>query len=384
MVLSASFEQGPIRPPSEAKSLLVRLTRNCPWNKCAFCPVYKGERFSLRDIDDVKGDIDAMAAAADRVRTLSWRMGDAGEVTEAVAQEVFSGALGAGQETKFIAFWLYWGAQSVFLQDADSLVMKPADVAEVLSHLKKAFGRVDRITTYARSATVARMKPEDLKSLREAGLSRIHIGMESGSDDVLKYMKKGSTADIHIRGGLNVKEAGIELSEYVMPGLGGKRWTRQHALETARVLNAVNPHFIRLRSLHVHRAMPLADAVESGEFELLTDDEAAAEIRLLVAGLSGISSVIVSDHILNLLEEIEGRLPDDRDRMLAAIDRYLSLPQSERLLFVLARRAGLARDVSDISDPQIRIRAERIREHLAVTGPDDAAPKIRELMDGYI
>ncbi len=364
--------------------MLVRLTRNCPWNKCAFCPVYKGARFSLRDADDVKGDIDAMADAAEEIRALSWRMGDGGEVTHAVAREVFSGALGARQETKFIAFWLYSGGTSVFLQDADSLVMKATDVAEILAHLKRAFPRVDRITTYARSATAARMKQEDLKSLREAGLTRIHIGMESGSDDVLKYMKKGSTADIHIRAGSNVVEAGIELSEYVMPGLGGKRWTRQHAEETARVLNAVNPHFIRLRSLHVHRVMPLWEAVEKGEFELLTDDEVAAEIRLFISGLSGISSVIVSDHILNLLEEIEGRLPDDRDRMLSAVDRYLSLPQSERLLFVLARRAGLARDVGDISDPQVRMRAERIRQRLAVTGPDDAAPKIRELMDGYI
>ena len=181
MVLSPNFEQGPIRPPSEARSLLVRLTRNCPWNKCAFCPVYKGARFSLRDIGDITDDIDAMAAAAEEIRALSWRMGDAGEVTEAVAREVFSGALGAGQETKYIAYWLFSGGQNVFLQDADSLVMKPADVAEVLAHLKKAFPGVSRITTYARSATVARIKPEDLKSLREAGLTRVHIGMESGS-----------------------------------------------------------------------------------------------------------------------------------------------------------------------------------------------------------
>ncbi|MBN2224237.1 MAG: radical SAM protein [Deltaproteobacteria bacterium] len=362
----------------------MRLTRNCPWNKCAFCPVYKGARFSLRDVDDIKGDIDAMAAAAEEIKGLSWRMGAGGEVTEAVAREVFSGTLGAGQEAKYIAFWLFSGGQNVFLQDADSLVMKPADVAEVLAHLKKAFPGVSRITTYARSATVARIKPQDLKSLREAGLTRVHIGMESGSDDVLKYMKKGSTADIHIRGGLNVRDAGLELSEYVMPGLGGRRWTRQHAEQTARVLNAVNPHFIRLRSLHVHRVMPLAEEVQSGEFELLTDDEVAAEIRLFISGLAGITSVIVSDHILNLLEEIEGRLPDDRQRMLSAVDRYLGLPQPERLLFVLARRAGLVRGVQDISDPDVRMRAERIRDRLAVTDTDDATAKIRELMDGYI
>ncbi len=384
MVLAAAFEQGPIRPPSEAKSLLVRLTRNCPWNKCAFCPVYKEARFSLRDVDDIKGDIDAMAAAAREITALSWRMGEGGGVTEAVAREAFSGAVGSRQDIRYIAFWLFHGGRSVFLQDADSLVMKPHEVAEVLAHLKRAFPRVDRITTYARSATAARIKPDDLTALREAGLTRVHIGMESGSDDVLKYMRKGSTADIHIKAGQNVVGAGLELSEYVMPGLGGRRWTKQHAEETARVLVAVNPHFIRFRSLHVHRVMPLWEAVESGEFELLTDDEVAAEIRLLISGLSGITSTIVSDHILNLLEGVEGKLPDDREHMLSTIDRYLGLPESERLLFVLARRAGLVRGVEDIENPGVRMRAERIRERLAVTDTGDAAAKIRELMDGYI
>jgi len=384
MVFSPRFEQGPIRPPSEARSLLVRLTRNCPWNKCAFCPVYKGARFSLREADDVMADIDAMAAEADRVKALSWRMGEGGDVTEAVAREVFSGALGDGQEIRSIAFWLLAGGTSVFLQDADSLVMKPAEVALVLAHLRRAFPDIIRITTYARSSTAARLKPEDLASLKEAGLTRIHTGMESGSDDVLKYMKKGSTADLHIRAGLNVMAAGIELSEYVMPGLGGRRWTREHATQTARVLNAINPHFIRLRSLHVHPVMPLWEAVRSGEFQLLTDDEAAAEIRLFLEELSGVTSTIVSDHILTLLEEIEGKLPDDRDRLLSVVDRYLSLPEPERLLFVLARRAGIVRFVGDIADPGVRMRAERIRDRLAVAGPEDAAAKIRGLMDGYI
>jgi radical SAM superfamily enzyme YgiQ (UPF0313 family) len=383
-MVSVNFEQGPIRPPSEARSLLLRLTRNCPWNKCAFCPVYKGSRFSIREVDDVKVDIDEMAAGADEIEALSRRMGEAGAVTESVAREVFSGALGAGQGLKYIAFWLYSGGRNVFLQDADSLVMKPAQVAEVLSYLKERFPGIDRITTYARSSTVARMKPEALASLKDAGLTRVHIGMESGSDDVLKYMRKGSTAELHIRGGINVLEAGLELSEYVMPGLGGKRWTKEHATESARVLNAINPHFIRLRSLHVHRVMPLWEAVQSGEFELLTDDGVAAEIRLLIEGLSGISSTIVSDHILNLLEEVEGSLPDDRGKLLDAVDRYLSLPEEERVLYVLARRAGLARGVGDIALPEIRARAERIRQRLGIVGQDDAAVKVRGLMDGYI
>jgi hypothetical protein len=378
------FEQGPIRPPSEAQSLLVRLTRNCPWNKCTFCPVYKGERFSLREVDEITVDIDAMAAAADEVRAFSWRAGEGGEVTEAVAREVFTGALGPSLAPRAIALWLFGGGRNVFFQDANSLVMKPAEVISVLTYLKEKFPTVERVTTYARSATVARMTVDDLRSIREAGLTRVHVGLESGSDEVLTYMRKGTTAGEHIKGGRNVIEAGLELSEYVMPGLGGRRWTTEHAQETARVLNAINPHFIRLRSLHVHSVMPLFTEVEAGSFEPLSDDEAASEIRLLVEGLSGIESRIVSDHILNLLEEVEGKLPEDKEKILAVIDGYLGLPESDRLLYILTRRAGLVRGIDDLGDAHVRIRGERIRERLGVANLADATEKVRGLMDGYI
>jgi hypothetical protein len=378
------FEQGPIRPPSEAQSLLVRLTRNCPWNKCTFCPVYKGQRFSVREVDEIRADIDAMAAAATEIKAFSWRAGEGGEVTEAVAREVLAGALGPSVAPRAIALWLFSGGKNVFFQDANSLVMKPADVIAVLTYLREKFATIERVTTYARSATVARMKVEDLRTIREAGLTRVHIGLESGSDEVLTYMRKGTTADEHVRGGRNVIDAGLELSEYVMPGLGGRRWTTEHAIETARVLNAVNPHFIRLRSLHVHSVMPLCAEVEAGNFEPLSDDEVASEIRLLIERLSGIESRIVSDHILNLLEEVEGKLPEDKDKILAVIDGYLGLPESDRLLYILARRAGLARGIDDLGDPGVRIRGERIRERLGIANLVDANEKVRGLMDGYI
>ena len=156
-----SFEKGPIRPPSEAKSLLIRLTRNCPWNKCTFCPVYKGAKFSIRDVEDVKADIDSIFEISKEIKELSFKMGYAGEVTNDVIRQVFSGGLGYNDEVKFIAFWLYNGGKHVFLQDANSLVMKPPEILEILTHLKERLPDVDRITTYARSATTARMKIED-------------------------------------------------------------------------------------------------------------------------------------------------------------------------------------------------------------------------------
>jgi len=315
------FEQGPIRPPSEATSLLIRLNRNCPWNKCTFCPVYKGTRFSLREVDDVIEEIDVMAQMADAVRSLSWKLGFGGEVNRRVAEAVFSGALGANEQVRYIAFWLYHGGASAFLQDANSMVMKPADMIRVLEHLKKAFPHIERITTYARSATVARMTTEELQGIRSAGLTRVHIGLESGSDEVLSLVKKGTTQKQQIDGGKKVVEAGLELSEYIMPGLGGRKLSTEHARETAAALSAINPHFIRLRSFHAHRIMPIYEDVLSGDFELLIDDETVNEIRRVIEGLDDVESYIASDHILNLLEEVEGQLPGEKETSVSTIFR---------------------------------------------------------------
>ncbi len=387
MVISRTFdgfEKGPIRPPSEARSLLIRLTRNCPWNKCTFCPVYKGTKFSMRDVEEVKADIDTVFDISSAIKELSFKMGCAGEVTEEVARRVFSGGLGFNEDIKYIAFWLYSGGKNVFLQDANSLVMKPSDLFEILVHLKERFPDIDRITTYARSATAARMKPEDMKMLKEAGLTRVHIGLESGSDTVLEFVKKGTTAKQHVLGGRNVVDAGLELSEYVMPGLGGRKWTEEHAVESARVLNQINPHFIRIRSLHVHEIMPLMKDVEEGNFSLLTDDEVAREIRLFLENLEGIESRIVSDHILNLLEEVEGKLPEDREKMLGVVDAYLDLDDDDRLLYRIGRRAGFMRSTTDLLEIDLRDRAERLMERLQLSSDGEGEDMLRQIMNSYI
>jgi radical SAM superfamily enzyme YgiQ (UPF0313 family) len=177
--------------------------------------------------------------------------------------------------------------------------------------------------------------------------------MESGSDEVLKMMQKGVTKADHIEAGVKAVRAGMELSEYVMPGLGGRRLSRTHALETAGALNAINPHFIRLRTLAPVPGAPLFEKWRNGDFERLSDDETVHEIRLMVSMLDGIGSFVVSDHILNLLEELEGLLPGDRDKLLGIIDRYLGMPDGERLLFKFGRRAGRYRELDDLAaDPR--------------------------------
>lgn len=377
------FEVGPIRPPSEAYSLLLRVTRNCPWNRCAFCPVYKGTRFSIRTVQEVKADIDAMARVADALRELSRSQGHGGEVTGPVVRAASRGPglpPGAGQVAAFLAF----GGEHVFLQDANSLVMRPEQLEEVLLHLLGRFPTITRITSYARAHTLTRRKPEQLRALREAGLNRLHVGLESGSDEVLELVSKGAGAERHIEGGLRAKAAGMELSEYLMPGLGGVRLSRQHAEQSARVLSAIDPHFIRLRSTAVPPGSPLEELMESGRWAPLPDERVPAELRQLIEGLE-CTSMVQSDHILNLFSELEGQLPDDKPDMLALLDRFDALEPRLRQAFVLARRAGAVSLLSDLEQsPAMRERALDLLDRVERQYGGDIQAAVRDLMMRFI
>jgi len=385
------FEMGPIRPPSEAKSLLIRVTRNCPWNKCEFCHTYKGETFSIRSVEEVKRDIDRMKAIADEIRELSWKVGQAGEIDPEVLRRFFMLPGRQSQAYQSVAGWLYFGGQQVFLQDGNSLIAKTTDLVEILKYLREKFPSIQRITSYARARTVAKKSLEELKELHRAGLSRIHIGMETGYDPLLQYMKKGVTAKEHIEAGKKVVASGISLSEYVMPGLGGEKWWREHAVESARVLNQINPHYIRLRTLYVRKDMPLYEKVERGEFIRLSDDQIIAEIRLFLETLDGIQSTVVSDHILNLLEEVQGKLPEDKEKMIAVIDRYLGWSPEERLRFRVGRRLGYLRNLDDLQSLNLRWRVDQIMDEIRRSLQEDKREETHEvereiyrLMENYI
>jgi radical SAM superfamily enzyme YgiQ (UPF0313 family) len=361
------MELGPIRPPSEATSLLLRLTRNCPWNRCRFCHIYKGLRFSRRSVEEIKEDIRQARAYADRIKELSWAYGFAGRITPEVVQMA---AYRLGEEAGYIAYWLLHGGETVFLQDANSLVMPTGELVEVLRFLKENFPQVNRITTYARARTLARKTVEELAALREAGLTRVHVGLETGYKPLLEYVEKGVTPEQLVEAGRKVKAAGLSLSEYVILGLGGRAMTRDHALATAEVLNAIDPDFIRFRTLALIPGMPMYEDLVSGEFQMLSEDEVVAEERLLIENLRGIDSYVASDHSLNLLMEVEGRLPGDKDKMLAAIDRYLALPEEERLNFRLGRRMGVYYRLDDLRDSERRLTVERALARLREKGQD--------------
>lgn len=351
------FEQGPIRPPSEAESLLLRFTRNCPWNKCQFCSTYTGESFSRRSLEEIKNDVDGVSGIISQVGERSLRLGHGGEINREVLADVYRTG---NHPAMHVASWMYRGGKTVFIQDANSLIMKTSELVEAIRYLKEKLPTVERITSYARSGTLLRKSGEELKEIGLAGLNRIHVGMESGSDAVLKFMEKGVTAREHIEAGRRVVEAGISLSEYVILGLGGRNWPEEHPVETARVLNEINPHYIRLRTLAIPKEAPLYEKFVSGRFQEQTEDEIVAGERLMIERLEGIQSHLVSDHMLNLLEEVRGRLPEDKDYMLSVIDRYLSMPERDRANFRLGKRSGLYRSLGDINDPGKRARVEAL------------------------
>jgi biotin synthase-like enzyme len=385
MAKEMGFEQGPIRPPNEARSLLLRFTRNCPWNQCLFCPVYKKSKFSMRNVEEIKQDIQTARDIADDVKALSWKMGYSGKITDPVISHIFTSP-DYSDAYRGIAAWLYYGTDACFLQDADNLLMKTDDLVEALTFLREKFPQINRVTTYSRSRTIVRKSVEDLKRIREAGLDRVHVGLESGHDLVLKLMKKGVTAAQHIEAGQKVVSAGMELSEYVMPGLGGQALWKENAVATAEVLNQINPHFIRIRSLRVPDRAALSEKVKSGEFKMQTDDMLAEELKVFIETLSGITSVVTSDHIMNLLEEVSGRLPEDKEKMLDVIKTYQELPDSERLVYRVGRRGGAYRSTGDLKrDPATYRKFKNLIEDLKARGGMDEVERfITEMVDQYV
>lgn len=361
----AGFEMGPIRPPSEADSLLLRLTRNCPWNRCSFCSVYKKHSFSLRPLADVLRDIDTIAGFVKVLR------GD----PDAAAVNLRQLSAAEEQACHAAGQWLHSGMESVFLQDGDSLVMKPQQVIAVLQHLRRCFPQIQRITSYARSATVARISQTHLQQMAAAGLNRIHIGLETGSDRLLNLISKGTSKAQHIEAGVKVRRAGMELSEYVLTGIGGVEFSGEHARETADALNRINPDFIRFRTLRILEGTELFPGSEEHRWQRPTDLLQAREILLLIQHLEGISSRIKSDHMFNLLQEIDGSLPEDKQRLIDALQTFIHLPPQQRTLFQVGKRTGHFLRLSDLHSPGRRAEVETLCRRHGIT-PENVDAKL--------
>lgn len=359
------LELGPIRPPSEAQSLMLRITRNCPWNNCTFCGLYKGQKFSIRPVSHIIKDIDVIRYYVDEIQKI---MAQSDGAAHRQYMNLVSGQPESDQMALHAALiWVQGGMQSIFLQDANTLIIKPDDLVEILNYVQKSFPNVERITSYARSHTIARISDDDMARIAVAGLNRIHIGMESACDEVLDFVKKGVDKKTHIIAGQKVKRAGIELSEYFMPGLGGVTLSRENALETADALNQINPDFIRIRTLGLPENIELYKDFQSGAFIKPGDVPMAEELLLLLDNLNGITSTVKSDHILNLFQEVEGRLPEDKERMTAPLRTFLAMPPEEQLIYMVGRRTGIFSKLEDLHDSELRKHAEKARTAHRVT-----------------
>lgn len=339
------FEIGPIRPPSEQTSLLLRVTRNCPWNKCKFCGLYKGQSFSVRKKEDVIRDLEMIRYSIDALE----EMEECSDLEKGVIQNTLFEKLGRNNKRVYqiASNWYRAGMTSVFLQDGNTMVVKPDDMVEILLTLRSLFPTIQRITSYGRAHTIARISDCDLLRLSKAGLNRIHIGMETGSDEILKSVNKGVDKSTQIIAGQKVRATGIELSEYFMPGLGGREFSNSNALETADAINQINPNFIRIRTLAVTKKSELYKDYESGIFTRTNDVDMMKELYLFIESLNGISSMIKSDHILNLMTELEGKLPEDKEKMLSVISWFLELSEEDKMLFRIGRRGGMLKGIQD-------------------------------------
>ncbi len=271
------------RPPSEGESVIIQATVGCPHNKCAFCNMYKEKRFRIRKVEDILNDIDTA---------------------------------GRMYNPDFV--------RSLFLADGNTVIMRTEQLLRILARIYEVFPKLERVTSYGASQYVALKSPEEWKELRKAGLTRIHCGMETGHEPLLKRVNKGAIMKDHIEGGQAVRAAGIELSMYYMAGLGGMEMWEGHARDSAAVFNAVDPDFIRVRTYTPMPGTEMGDAFVRGEYALMTPHEVLCELRLLVELLET-AGRFYSDHWLNFAD-VHGIMPGDKDRMLATIDYALALP----------------------------------------------------------
>lgn len=378
-----SFRIGPIRPPSEADSLLIQVTRGCTWNRCKFCQLYRHTQFKAYSADSVKADIDNMVILADRIN--KYKNSDGSWDIDGINLEL--GMIESYDERQsyyMMANWLVRDGRNVFLQDGNTTVLKGGRLSDVIRYLKQAFPQIERITSYGRAENLSKTSPEEFADLKDAGLDRIHSGFETGSAKVLQMINKGVTQEQEIIAGRNVKAGGIELSIYFMAGVGGHDLTEDNAEGTAYVINQVNPDFVRVRTAAYKPGTELYDEWKQGLIIPCTDEEKLLEIRRIIELAEGVDTKIVSDHILNLLMDIEGCMVKDKERLLAIADEYLNMPKDKQREFQLARRMNMV-----VRPSQMQLvghgNMQHLRQIIAET-PDDREweDKINMIIERYI
>ncbi len=287
-----------IRPPSEHASYYLPLTSGCSNNTCAFC-AFSFTNLGVRDLKDIKSEIDAMSLYMN------------------------SHVVQPGQPDIVYAILRRWDGRRVFLQDGDALVYPYPGLVEALQYLNGKFPAIERIASYATPQDILRRSVDELKALKALKLGILYMGVESGDDEVLRKIKKGATHAGMVEAAAKVREAGILLSVTVILGLGGVRGSRQHAMESARILTEMDPDYAGALTLTLIPGTPLYREWEKGEFELITPFDSLKELRTMVEHADFSDCFFSSMHASNYFA-IRGSMPADRLKMLARLDSILS------------------------------------------------------------
>ena len=278
-----------IRPPVEAYSLLIPVTGGCSWNRCRFCGTYKGiygvrQEYAIRKLEDVLKDIDIRA--------------DQG----------------------------YHG-YPVFLAGGNPTSAPTEYLVQIIKYIRLKLKDVVRVSCYAKALDILRKSDDELKQLSDAGLTIVYMGLESGSSKVLRIMKKGNNAESMIKAGKKILNAGINLSLYILLGLGGKKYSEDHVKETARVLTEINPTMFRFRTLGVIPNTPLWEDWSKGEFQILSPVEYLMETRDIIANLGdNVTSQVFNDHANNYCYIETPNIKEDKERFITELNRLINDP----------------------------------------------------------
>jgi radical SAM superfamily enzyme YgiQ (UPF0313 family) len=287
-----------IRPPSEWRSYFLPLTGGCSNNTCAFCAYY-GSKLQVRDLEDVKNEIDAVASLA----RSGIRFPTIPDVVYAVAR--------------------HWDGKRVFLQDGDALVYPFPRLKEVLQYLGRKLPHVERIATYATPQDILRRTADELRELRELKLGILYTGLETGDDQLLRKIGKGVSPDQVVEAGKRVKAADIEFSVTVILGLGGVEGSPKHVLGTARVLAEIDPDYVGALTLTLVPGTPLYEQRRRNEFHPLSPFQSLEELKAILENSNFTNCFFSSMHASNYLS-VRGRLSQDKARMLKELDRVLA------------------------------------------------------------
>jgi radical SAM superfamily enzyme YgiQ (UPF0313 family) len=287
-----------IRPPSERRSYFLPLTSGCSNNTCTFCGYY-GSKLQIRDVNDIKSEIDAVALFTRN----GIRLPNVSKVVYAVAQD--------------------WDGKRVFLQDGDALVYPFPKLRDVLQYLNKKLPGIEKIGTYATPQDILRRNSDELRELRQLKLGIFYTGLETGDNELLQKIGKGVGSDEVVESGKKVKGAGISFSVTIILGLGGVEGSKKHVLETAKILTKIDPDYVGALTLTLVPGTPLYEQWERNEFHPLSPFQSLEELRLIIGNSNFTDCFFSSMHASNYLS-LRGKLPKDKERMLRELENVLA------------------------------------------------------------